>query len=79
MAPELDDAAVVDHGYAIGPHRRGQPVGDDDRGAALEENVKGALDALWQPVGIPRLPLGAASPEAVQGGKEALASVRDLA
>jgi 4-hydroxy-tetrahydrodipicolinate synthase len=38
--------------------------------------VKGALDALWQPVGQPRLPLVAASPEVVQGVKEALAGVR---
>jgi len=38
--------------------------------------VKGALDALWQPVGLPRLPLVGASAEVVQQVKEALADVR---
>ena len=36
--------------------------------------VKGALDALWQPVGTPRLPLVAASAEVVAVVKEALAA-----
>lgn len=36
--------------------------------------VKGALDALWQPVGAPRLPLVAASAEVVAAVKEALAA-----
>lgn len=36
--------------------------------------VKAALDALWQPVGRPRLPLVAASPEVVAAVKEALAA-----
>ncbi len=38
--------------------------------------VKGALSALWQPVGEPRSPLVTASPEAVGAVKEALAAVR---
>ncbi len=38
--------------------------------------IKGALDALWQPVGIPRSPLVAASPEVVNAVKEALAIAR---
>jgi len=38
--------------------------------------VKGALNALWQPVGEPRSPLVSASAEAVSAVKEALAAVR---
>ena len=38
--------------------------------------VKGALDALWQPVGTPRSPLVAASAEAVSAVKEALVAAR---
>ena len=38
--------------------------------------VKGALEALWQPVGAPRSPLVAASPEVVNTVKEALAIAR---
>lgn len=38
--------------------------------------VKGTLDALWQPVGAPRLPLVAASPAVVAVVEEALAKVR---
>jgi 4-hydroxy-tetrahydrodipicolinate synthase len=38
--------------------------------------LKGALEALWQPVGVPRSPLVAASPDVVQGVKEALTSLR---
>jgi 4-hydroxy-tetrahydrodipicolinate synthase len=37
--------------------------------------VKGALNALWQPVGEPRSPLVAASVETVDAVKEALAAV----
>jgi 4-hydroxy-tetrahydrodipicolinate synthase len=40
--------------------------------------VKGALDALWRPVGRPRLPLVPASPETVNAVKEALAAARAL-
>jgi 4-hydroxy-tetrahydrodipicolinate synthase len=41
----------------------------------LEPNpmpVKAGLNALWEPVGEPRLPLVAASPDTVQAVKEAL-------
>jgi len=38
--------------------------------------VKAALDALWRPVGRPRLPLVAASSETVERVKEALAAAR---
>ena len=41
---ELDDPAVVDDRDAIGAHRGRQPVGDDDRGAALEQRVEAGLD-----------------------------------
>jgi 4-hydroxy-tetrahydrodipicolinate synthase len=37
--------------------------------------VKAAMDALWKPVGSPRLPLVAASAETVDGVKEALAGI----
>lgn len=37
--------------------------------------VKAAMDALWKPVGPPRLPLVAASAETVDGVKEALAGI----
>lgn len=43
----------------------------------LEPNpqpVKGALDAVWRPVGAPRLPLVPASVETVQAVKQALAA-----
>jgi 4-hydroxy-tetrahydrodipicolinate synthase len=39
--------------------------------------VKAALDALWKPVGRPRLPLVAAAPETVDAVKEALATARE--
>ena len=38
--------------------------------------VKGALNALWQPVGAPRLPLVPAAAETVQAVEQALAAVR---
>ncbi len=38
--------------------------------------VKGALEALWQPVGAPRSPLVTASPDVVNAVKEALAIAR---
>lgn len=38
--------------------------------------VKGALDRLWQPVGVPRSPLVAASPHIVDAVEEALAAAR---
>ena len=47
----------------------------------LEQNpmgVKASLDALWRPVGRPRLPLVAASVETVSAVKEALAAARAL-
>jgi 4-hydroxy-tetrahydrodipicolinate synthase len=40
--------------------------------------VKGALDRLWQPVGVPRSPLTAASPEIVDAVEEALAAARSV-
>jgi len=40
--------------------------------------VKAALDAMWRPVGRPRLPLVAASEETVGAVKEALAAARAL-
>jgi dihydrodipicolinate synthase/N-acetylneuraminate lyase len=39
--------------------------------------VKAAMDALWRPVGRPRLPLVAAASETVERIKEALAGARD--
>jgi len=39
--------------------------------------VKAALDAMWRPVGRPRLPLVAASSETVDRVKEALAAARN--
>jgi 4-hydroxy-tetrahydrodipicolinate synthase len=47
----------------------------------LEPNpipVKGALGALWEPVGEPRLPLTPARPETVQAVKEALGHAQQL-
>jgi 4-hydroxy-tetrahydrodipicolinate synthase len=47
----------------------------------LEPNpmpVKAALNALWEPVGAPRLPLVPASEETVQRIKEALGAVQHL-
>lgn len=38
--------------------------------------VKGALDRLWQPVGVPRSPLVAASPAIIDAVEEALAVAR---
>jgi 4-hydroxy-tetrahydrodipicolinate synthase len=37
--------------------------------------VKAALNSLWEPVGVPRLPLLAASESTVAGVKEALGAV----
>ena len=44
VGAELDDAAVVDDGDAVGAHGGGQAVGDDDGGAAFEQHVEGPLD-----------------------------------
>jgi dihydrodipicolinate synthase/N-acetylneuraminate lyase len=40
--------------------------------------VKAALNALWEPVGNPRLPLVPATEETVQKVKEALGAVQPL-
>jgi dihydrodipicolinate synthase/N-acetylneuraminate lyase len=40
--------------------------------------VKAALNALWRPVGPPRLPLVSASADTVNTVKEALAGARAL-
>ena len=44
VRPELDDLAVVDDGDPVGAHRRREPVGDEDRSAALEQRVEAVLD-----------------------------------
>ena len=44
MGAELDDLAVVDDGDAVGAHRGGEAVGDEDGGAALEQHVERLLD-----------------------------------
>ena len=44
MGAELDDAAVVDDGDAVGSHRRGEAVGDEHGGGAVEHGVEGPLD-----------------------------------
>ena len=41
---ELDDLAVVDHGDPVGTHRCRETVGDEDRGATLEQRVEAVLD-----------------------------------
>ena len=44
VVADLDDAAVVHDGDAVGPHGGSQAVGDQDGGAALEEPVERPLD-----------------------------------
>ena len=44
VRPLLDDPAMIDHGDAVGPADRGQPVGDDERHAAAHQ----ALERLHQ-------------------------------
>ena len=39
---DFDDTPEVDHHDAVGPHGRRQPVGDEDGGAVLQQDVEGA-------------------------------------
>ena len=46
MGSGLQHRPVADHGDLVSPHGRGQPVGDDDGGATLEDDVEGPLHLL---------------------------------
>src|SRR5947207_10557401 len=51
----LDDAAALDHENDVGAADSGEPVGDDDRAAPVQEPVEGALDHdLGGPVDVRR-------------------------
>jgi 4-hydroxy-tetrahydrodipicolinate synthase len=70
--------AAASGDWAEGP-RLHLPLAPLFRALFAEPNpmpVKGALDALWQPVGHPRLPLVAGSAEVVARVKEALAAAK---
>ena len=43
MRAELDDPAGLEHGDAIGRANGGEPVGDDEGGAALHQAFEGGL------------------------------------
>ena len=44
MAPELDDAPIVDHGDPVGAASRGEPMGDDHGRATFEHAIERALN-----------------------------------
>src|ERR1035437_4912217 len=44
MRTHLHDPSVVDHHNAVGPHGRGQAMGDEDGRAVLEEHVESGFD-----------------------------------
>ena len=43
VGPTLDDAALVQHEHQVGLADGAEPVGDDERGAPVQENLKAAI------------------------------------
>ena len=53
VAALLDDAAVVEHDHPVRMFDRREPVGNDQRGATLEQSLERFLDQRFG-FGIPR-------------------------
>ena len=44
VGADLDDGSAIEHEDAVGMANRAQPVGDDERGAAVEQSGQALLD-----------------------------------
>jgi 4-hydroxy-tetrahydrodipicolinate synthase len=74
----VDAAHAGDYATASSLHHQLLPL---SFACFLEPNpapVKAALNALWEPVGLPRLPLVPASEATLSAVKEALGAVQGL-